>query len=101
MAEPAAINYTVQNCISKIMREGVCSTYLVDVLATELREELVETLIVSLDTDSTKNLLDVCGGRRGLATDLEEEVCGDVTHLQLFKSPSVHAHFQTRNKHIL
>lgn len=53
----------------------------VDVLALELRDELLEALSVSLDADGTENLLDVRGGGRGVAADLEEEVRSQMTHL--------------------
>ena len=52
-----------------------------DVLALELGDELLETLVISLNANSTEDLLDV-GRRRGrVATNLEEEVCSEMTHL--------------------
>lgn len=53
----------------------------VDVLALELRDELREAVVISLDANRVENLLDVTRRRGGLATDLEEEVCSNVTHL--------------------
>lgn len=55
-------------------------SYLVDVLALELRNELLETLIVSLDTDGLKDLLDVGGRGGGVATEPEKEVRSQVLH---------------------
>jgi hypothetical protein len=60
-----------------MLRSGA---YLVDVLALELADELVEALAVGLDTDRLKNLLDVAGGGRGVAAESEEEVCCEVLH---------------------
>jgi hypothetical protein len=57
-------------------------TYRVHVLALELRDELGETLLIGLDSNRVEDLLDVRRGGRGVAADLEEEVCSDVTHLQ-------------------
>ena len=53
-----------------------------DILALELSNELLEALIVGLDTDGTEDLLDVRSGGASVAADLEEEVCSNVTHLQ-------------------
>lgn len=57
-------------------------TYSVDILALELRDQLVETLLVGLNADSGEDLLDVGARRGGVTADLEEEVCSNVTHLQ-------------------
>jgi len=54
--------------------------YLVDVLALELRDELVETLLVGLNTNRLKDSLDVVGGGSGVTTESEEEVCSQVLH---------------------
>ena len=54
--------------------------YLVDVLALELRDELVETLLVGLNTNRLKDSLDVVSGRGGVTTESEEEVCSQVLH---------------------
>jgi hypothetical protein len=70
---------------------------LVDVLALKLGDELVETVGVSLDTNGFEDSLFYCqtlnaasmgktaylnigGGRRGVATKAEEEVCSEVLH---------------------
>jgi hypothetical protein len=56
------------------------ASYLVDVLALELGEELGEALLISLNTDGAENLLDVRSGGGGVATEGEEHVCCDVLH---------------------
>ena len=56
-----------------------CS-YLVDVLALKLRQELVQALLVGLDTDGLEDLLDVGGAGRGVAAQGEEEVSCEVLH---------------------
>jgi hypothetical protein len=61
----------------RMLRSGA---YLVDVLALELLDELVEALAVGLDADGLKDLLDVAGGRRGVAAEAEEKVCCEVLH---------------------
>ena len=61
------------------------STNSVDVLALKLGEELREALLISLNADGVEDLLDVSTRRGGVATDLEEEVCSNITHLQKFK----------------
>lgn len=62
-------------------------TYGVDILALELRDELLEALFIGLDANGTENLLDIVSGRGGVATDLEKEVCSNVTHLRYTKQP--------------
>lgn len=57
-------------------------TYLVDVLALELGDELGEPVLLSLDTNGLEERLDVSGRGGGVATLLEEEVSGDELHLQ-------------------
>lgn len=56
------------------------STNLVDVLALELLDELVEALRVGLNANGLENGLDIGGGWGGVATDGEEEVCCEVLH---------------------
>ena len=53
----------------------------VDILALELRDELLETLVVGLNPNSTEDLLDVRSRGGRVAANLEEEVCSEVTHL--------------------
>jgi hypothetical protein len=55
-------------------------SYLVDVLALELGEELLEALAVGLNTDRLEHGLDVGSGGRGVATEAEEEVGCEVLH---------------------
>ena len=54
--------------------------YLVDVLAGELRDELVEAVAVGLDTNGLEDLLDVAGGRGLLTTEGKEKVGSEVLH---------------------
>ena len=54
-----------------------------DILALELSNELLEALVVGLDTDGTEDLLDVRSGGAGVAANLEEEVRSEVTHLNV------------------
>jgi hypothetical protein len=49
-------------------------TNLLDVLALELGNELLETVLVSIDTNRLKDGLDVFGRRGGVAGKAEEEV---------------------------
>lgn len=58
--------------------------YLVDVLALKLRDELLKTLVISLNADGLKDLLDVSGLGRGVATEAEEKVCSEVLHFAGF-----------------
>ena len=60
------------------------SDQFVDALALHFGEELLEALILSVDTTSGEDILDVSGRRVGVATDLEEEVSGDVTHFSFY-----------------
>ena len=54
--------------------------YLVDVLAVELREELLDTVVVSLNTNGREELSDVLGAGAAVATNGEEEVSREVLH---------------------
>lgn len=78
MLEPSAIN-----CGTVLAQTNTCAFYdsnLVDVLALELLEESVETLIISLSTDGGEDILDVAGGRRGVSTKSEKKVGSKVLH---------------------
>lgn len=55
--------------------------HLVDVLALELGEELLETLVVRLNADRLENGLDVGSRGGGVAAEGEEEVGSEVLHL--------------------
>ena len=57
-------------------------TYLVDVLALKLGEELLKALVVGLDTDGLEDGLHVSGGRGGVSTETEEEVGCEVLHFE-------------------
>ena len=61
---------------------GKNATYSVDVLALQLADQGLETIFVRLNTDSTKDLLDVGGGGVSMASHLEEQVCSDMAHLE-------------------
>ena len=56
--------------------------YFLDILAFKFRDQLVQTLFVSVDTNGFENTLDV--GRRwgGVASKAEEEVSCEVLHLE-------------------
>jgi len=55
-------------------------TNLLEVLALELSDELVEALGVGIDTDGGEDALDVGGGGRLVASQGQEEVSGEVLH---------------------
>lgn len=56
--------------------------YLLDVLAGELRDELVEALTLSVNTDGGEDGLDVLGRGGLVASEVEEEVSGEVLHFE-------------------
>jgi hypothetical protein len=56
--------------------------HLVNGFSFELRDELVETLVISLNADGANEFLDVRSRGRGVSTDLEEEVGSKITHLR-------------------
>jgi hypothetical protein len=58
-------------------------TYLVDVLALELRKELVKTIAIRFDSHGVEDGLDVFGRRAGVATESQKEVCCEVLHFEL------------------
>lgn len=64
--------------------ESIASvTNLLEVLALELSDELLEALGISVNADRGENTLDI-GGRGGLvASEGEEEVSGEVLHFDL------------------
>lgn len=55
-------------------------SYLVEVLALELGNELVKALGVGLNANGLKDGLDISGRGGGVATEGEEEVSGQVLH---------------------
>jgi hypothetical protein len=55
-------------------------THLVDVLALELRDQLLQPGLIGLNTTSGEERLDVSGGWGGVTTEREEEIRGDVLH---------------------
>jgi hypothetical protein len=54
--------------------------YLLDVLAGKLRDELLETVTLSVDTDGREDGLDVLGRGLLVAGEVEEEVGCEVLH---------------------
>jgi hypothetical protein len=66
--------------------------YLLDVLALELRKELVETVTLGVNTDGGEDGLDVLGRGGLVAGEVEEEVGCKVLHFEFLdarKEPSV------------
>jgi hypothetical protein len=63
-------------------KHRVKKAYLVDVLARELGDELLETLILGLDADGAEDGLDVLGRGGGVAAEGEEEVGCEVLHFE-------------------
>ena len=90
--EPSAIScenfwlahYSLPRCLSN--SEGIA--YLLEVLALELSNELLEALGVSVDTDGGENLLDIGSGGLGVAGKSQEKVGSEVLHFEctFFKS---------------
>lgn len=80
MADPSAINYSrfVSNRPSD--PEWRMEAYLVDILARELSDELLKTVVVDLNTSGAENGLDVLRGGRGVTAEGEEEVGCEVLH---------------------
>jgi hypothetical protein len=56
--------------------------YLLDVLARELRDELLKTLTLSVNTDRGEDGLDVLGRGLLVAGEVEEEVGCEVLHFE-------------------
>ncbi len=54
--------------------------YGVDVLALQLGDELLKTVVIGLDSDGFENLLDICGRRRGIAAQVEKKVSSEMLH---------------------
>ena len=65
---------------SRMLRVICLNSYLLDVLALELGDELVETLRLGVDANGLKDGLDVRGSRGLVAAELEEEVGCEVLH---------------------
>lgn len=57
-------------------------SYLLDVLALELGDELVEAVALSVDTDGGEDGLDVLGRGLLVAGEVEEEVGCEVLHFE-------------------
>lgn len=65
----------MSDCLCPVLR--VLCSYLVDVLALELGDELLETLVISIDTDGIEEFGDVFGAGALVSTKTEEEVCSE------------------------
>lgn len=79
--EPSAIN--CNHVVSMVCwgdSKVVVVTNLLEVLALELSDELVEALGVGIDTDGGEDTLDVGGRGRLVASQGQEEVSGEVLH---------------------
>ena len=59
-----------------------CINNLVDVLALELRDELVETLVIGVNTNGRENALDISGRGGSVASEGDEEVGRQVLHFE-------------------
>jgi hypothetical protein len=62
-------------------REIYSSTHVVDRFPMKFRDYSIETSSISLYPDSRKEFLDVCRTGLGVASDLEQKVRSDMTHL--------------------
>lgn len=58
-------------------------SYLVDVLALELRQQLAQAVRVGLNSNGVEDLLDVVGGGLLVAAEGEEEVSCEVLHFDV------------------
>lgn len=63
---------------------GSKKSYLVDVLARELRDELLKTLILGLNADGAEDSLDILSRGGGVAAESEQEVSCEVLHFESF-----------------
>ena len=57
--------------------------YLLDVLARELRDELLKTVTLGVNTDGGEDGLDVLGRGLLVAGEVEEEVGCEVLHFEI------------------
>jgi len=81
LAEPSVMSceWCVSNYPVDILHKS--GSYLVDVLALELGEKLLETLSVCVNTDRFEEGGDVFGAGALVATEAEEEVCCEAVEL--------------------
>ena len=81
--EPSAINCAMQTVLISTGRFGVGNeaTDSINVLALQLGDQLVQPLVIGLNTNSRENLLDVSGGGRSVSSNLEEQVGSNMAHL--------------------
>lgn len=59
------------------------ATYLVEVLALELRDQALQAGVISLDANGLEERLDVGGGGAGVATNGKEKVSCEVLHFDV------------------
>jgi len=79
LLEPSEINYPhISHLVPCVTHSD--GAYFLEILALELRDEGVKTLIISLNADGFENALDILSGRRILSTEGEEEVCCEMLH---------------------
>ncbi len=66
-----SLPYTVYSSSRRKFRAGTSElrSYLVDVLAIELLDQLVEALSISLNADRVEDGLDILGGRGAVASE--------------------------------
>jgi hypothetical protein len=57
-------------------------SYLLEILALKLRDQGLETVIISLDSDGLEDGLDIFLGWGGVSTEGEEEVSCEVLHFE-------------------
>lgn len=56
------------------------STYFLQVFALKLRDQFVQALVVCVNSYGGKDILDILGRRRSVATEAEKEVCCEMLH---------------------
>ena len=68
----------------KTIGDGEEISYFLDVLALELGEELLNALVVGINTDGGENIVDIAGRWRGVAGKAEEKESCEVLHFEMF-----------------
>jgi ubiquinone/menaquinone biosynthesis C-methylase UbiE len=84
--EPSAMSWKreLANCSNQSSgAKNADITNLLEVLALELRDDLLETVTLSVDADGGENGLDVGGGGGLVAGKGEEEVGSEVLHFEM------------------
>ena len=83
LLEPSEISYGRSQFTISFALMMLVSTHLVDVLALELGEELLQTLVISLNANGLEDVLDVLRTWAGVATEAEKEVCCEAVACQV------------------